>query len=484
MNVLLIDSVMITFGAYGILSVGKILQEKGYTVKVIGDAKDLKTLLEKNILPEIIRSFAPDVVGLSMYSQMADYITPAVRMVKKIKKVPVIIGGQHPSLFPEQTLRDNPEVDYVFSGPAEDYFPIFLEKLISNECIDVPGVAYLKNEKYITNGRAHLTKSLGSYPIVDHDILDSYSLRLIDDYDRFPLPLPHRYILGSRGCPYKCSFCYSKNLHRRLSYRSPEHVVKELIMWKERGVQSYTFIDDNFTLNKEYADKICDLIIKNKLNISWEAQIRVDLCNPELIDKMKRAGCLIVIVAVEHYNDRIRNDILNKNTTKEQIDKTIDICKKAGFFIRMTLMVGSPTETIDELKEGIAFLGRTSPDYAGIVQTTILPGTPLYEKYKDQMEIESWEDFDIGLISENAKKKKLTFHYIPEKYLSNAIAENRKIYSDDRRILNSKSLFVHHNRRKLMLRRWWSLIKRLRRSLCRRKLISELRTTITSISHP
>src|SRR3989344_5809672 len=113
-------------------------------------------------------------------------------------------------------------------------------------------------------------------------------------------------------------------------FRSPQNVLSEIKnLIANYGVKEIMFYDDTFTLNKNRTSEICDLIIADKLNLSWGCLSRVDRIDEELLKKMKKAGCHLMCYGVESGSEEMLKNI-RKNIRLSQVKETISLTKKAG----------------------------------------------------------------------------------------------------------------------------------------------------------
>jgi anaerobic magnesium-protoporphyrin IX monomethyl ester cyclase len=178
--------------------------------------------------------------------------------------------------------------------------------------------------------------------------------------------------------------------------RTAENVVNELEWLKnEHGAEEYSFFDDTFTLDKQRVHKICDEIVNRKIDIPWDCQTRVDQITPEILAKMKKAGCEVVTFGIESGCQRIL-DAINKKTSVEQNERGIRMVKKAGLSVVTSVIIGFPGETPDTIKETLRFVQRLKPDDAYVCIATPYPGTDLYrivEENRWKM-LPDWSKYD------------------------------------------------------------------------------------------
>jgi radical SAM superfamily enzyme YgiQ (UPF0313 family) len=133
------------------------------------------------------------------------------------------------------------------------------------------------------------------------------------------------------------------------------------------------------TLNRKHTLQLCEEIITRKMDVEWCCQTRVDLVDESLLETMHRAGCKSISLGVESGCERIRNKIIHKNITNEQIFRAFQLCKEIDVRSSCYLMLGFPTETRDELYQTVDIAMKINPDIIGVHLTEIMPGTDIFE---------------------------------------------------------------------------------------------------------
>lgn len=189
---------------------------------------------------------------------------------------------------------------------------------------------------------------------------------------------------ASRGCPYRCSFCYVTCFHSRNKYRphSPERVEKEIKDTLEMfpKFKFVYFDDDTFNIGNERIREISRRL--KKLNLSWSAMCRADACNLETFRIMRENGCMELKIGIESGSQRILDDIINKSLNLENTKSIVRELKRMGFRIHGTFMYGFPTESAEEVqmtKNVMAELQCNSKQYSHL---GLLCGTPLWRKFE------------------------------------------------------------------------------------------------------
>jgi len=355
------------------------LKQGHIQVKIIDALKDnlhTHTLLKK-ILAE-----KPDAVGITCLTAFYPQVVKLSQSLKK-RRLKCIIGGIHPTFLPYQTLKQS-QADFVICGQAE----VALLKLVKANFVNqnIPGVYSLKNLRKNTPViKAKPIKNLDDLPFPDWEQLDpnTYSTA---PHGAFVKNFPIGSIMTTRGCPYMCSFCASKNFYdRTIRYRSTKNIIQEIKhLINNYGVKEIHFEDDNLTLRRDHIEKLCQAIIKNKLKISWTCPngIRADRVDEKLLRLMKKSGCYLIAFGIESANPHILKNI-HKLETLADIKKAIQLTNKVGILSQGFFIFGLPGETKQTMENSIRFAKQTqlARAFFGVLQ--ILPGTELWDKYKN-----------------------------------------------------------------------------------------------------
>lgn len=323
----------------------------------------------------IITSFEPDFVGISVMSAKVPSAFRIAAICKEIdKEISVVCGGHHPTVRPDEMLA-NRDIDFVVRGEGELtlYELLCAQNDLAIDYQTIPGLSFRRdrNSNIVHNKKREMINDLDKLPIPVRS-------KLIDISSYSPTQLSM--VMTSRGCPYNCGFCASKNMwRRRVRYRSINNILDEIEgLQRKYSVRNITFMDDSFTLNPERVSQLCSALIARKSNITWSCLTRVDAISDELIYLMKKAGCTKIDIGIESGNQRVL-DLINKGINLDQIRKVIGILKHhkmywAGFF-----MIGFPTETEKEVLDTLRFIKEVKPNWANISIFAPYPETSLFD---------------------------------------------------------------------------------------------------------
>jgi anaerobic magnesium-protoporphyrin IX monomethyl ester cyclase len=326
-----------------------------------------------------IADYAPDLVGLTSYTPYLGYfhkITTSLR--SRLRGAAMVVGGAHPTAWPEWTLRNMPQFDYAMVGEC-DRAIVRLAEMIAGKgggASDVPGLVFRKEGGVVVN-KPDFIDSLDSLPQVDRGPLDRYYQQKMywDMAARGSLDM----MITSRGCPYRCTFCFK--VEPRYRDRSAPHVMEEFEILKKRGVKSIHIQDDAFTANKKRCNEICDELIRRKYRFDLKVRSRVNSVDEDLLRKLKAAGVRQIIYGFES-GSQIVLDSMNKKTTVEMNRRAVDLTKKVGIACYGEIMVGMPGETPATVNETLAFLLEKKPIIGYVPVLYPLPTTPVYEEAK------------------------------------------------------------------------------------------------------
>ena len=199
-------------------------------------------------------------------------------------------------------------------------------------------------------------------------------------------------LIVTRGCPFSCDFC-SKPVWGDLFRKPPlEKVFREIEEIRSLGYTSLWIADDCFTLDSEYLTAFCREMIRRNVPVGWTCLSRVDRLTPELVDLMKRAGCIRVYLGLESgSNETLR--LMNKRVTVEQGIRAVHLFSQAGIGTAGFFMVGYPKETIESIEKTFALVLSLPLDEAWFTIPLPLPGTPLFARVAD---LRKWEDWEVS----------------------------------------------------------------------------------------
>lgn len=372
----------------GLAYVASIIREKGHEVIII-DACNSKISMEEAV--RRLKSFNPSIIGIEVHSiYYVHFYIKWIRYLKQSINVPVMVGGAGFSLYPKEIMSLG-YIDYGFVGPASDSLPEFLDLIEKNgeesKYLKVKGLLFKHNGKIVQNKYPRIRENLDLLPFPARDLLDNRIYhQFISKRKNFTI------LLTSTGCGLGCIFCDAKNTPFKA--RKIENVMKEIKeCYYKHQIREIDFFDRTFTLDRGRVVKLCNEMIKSKLDIRWSCRTRLDLVDKELLRLMKRAGCFAIFYGVESADKGILNNIkkgLEPRRAREAIRETSNVgISSLGFF-----MFGNPGDTEEKIEKTIKFALSLNLTYA-----TFTKVTPKPETYFDLMNRKNGKGLLEGLYS-------------------------------------------------------------------------------------
>ena len=344
-----------------------------------------------------LRKAQPGVVGIT---SMTCNIKTSHQIVSWVKdedsEILTVLGGAHGSAIPERTLKEFENFDVVVLGEGERTFLEICERKKQGKSLEgVAGIVWRKREELVKEPARALIEDLDWLPnpardLIDHSLYKGASTPGLD-------ATLHRgtELFTSRGCPERCIFCASHLIFgRKVRFRSPEHIFREVDECIEKwGYRHFTIDDDTFTFNSSRLEKICQGF--KERGITWDCDTRVDTVNREMIKMMAEAGCQKIAFGVESGSQRIL-DLNKKGITIEQVKNAFRWAHEFGIITTAFFMIGShPSETRQELEQSFKLMCELDTELMAVAIAVPYPGTELYQIMKEQGLIieERWEKF-------------------------------------------------------------------------------------------
>lgn len=393
---------------HGLLAIAAPVHKAGYNVKIIDMRRDYEW---RDTLKQ---SVSKDTICIGISTMTGTQVNFALMMAKEARRLtdcwgtPIIWGGAHPSILPEQTVQHE-LVDIVVIGEGDESFPELVKALENKQPLGaIKGVAY-KNGLAIEKSPARpLIDDLNKLLPVPWELIN------VEDYinrDNYFLKDSLRTLdIGqtSRGCPFKCGFCSSSSVMqkrwRAMSVKRALEAVLEPV--KRFNLTGVWIRDDEFYVNNSRAFDICEGLVNSDYKISWYATgSRVDSFNratDEQLGLLKRCGGKIMKFGAESGSNRIL-DLIQKGIHVEDTIKANFRAKKHGIVPSYSFIVGFPTETFEEINQTIDLAFRLQIDNpAAQLETfptyTPFPGTPMWDLavkcgVKAPDSLEGWTDW-------------------------------------------------------------------------------------------
>lgn len=394
------------------------LEKNGVEVRIIDE------LAGQDIRHEL-KTFAPDVVGITSTTPLAPDAYRAAKVVRDEFGIFTVMGGKHAMILPDEVLR---HADMVVLGEGE------------RAMLDI--MNGVREKRY----KVPFCKDLDELPAPAWHLMDMEFY--LTARDRFPMSHLRCFPKGSRlaafittrGCPFTCVFCYNSWRDTPLRSHSPERVISDLKHLVERyRVDAVFFMDDDIFVPKRRFKALCQMMIDEGLNkkMIWGCQSTSNHITPETLSLAKKAGCIQVGFGFESGSQRILDYLKKGRTTVGENAKAVELCKEAGMRSYATFMIGNPTETLEDIQATVDFIKKTPPDGLGVHVTTPFPGTELWNWCKERglvPEDPDWSIFTTGEVSVpacdtiapdvlNKLREEIYHHFQPLKLIDDVLSK-------------------------------------------------------------
>ena len=338
----------------GTMSLSAFLKQKGFKVEML-ITSDKETIIKQ------IRKKNPTLIAFNCSTTELNWILDTAKKIKAVFNIPILLGGIHPTIFPEVIL--NSPIDFICRGEGEQATYELLKRIKGkNSTTNIKNIWAKKNGRIYRNPIREPIKNLDALPFPDRSIYNKYPQIRNSSFAGFTV---------GRGCPFHCSFCYAnylKNIYKPypnfVRLKSPEYLIKEIKqVLQNYNIKTMHFYDSIFPANKRWLDEFLDLY-KRVIKLPFTINLRADTMDKGYILKLKNAGCIGVAIGLESGNEKIRNKILKKKILNKTYLNSANIIKKLRMKLLTFNMLAIPTENMDKAIETVIFNQRLKTDYA------------------------------------------------------------------------------------------------------------------------
>lgn len=327
------------------------------------------------VLREIERR-SPDVLVFSPISGTYRWMLNVAKESKRLlPKVKTVFGGVHSTAVPGRVIA-NPEIDYVCVGEGDIAFLEILKAIdLGGQREPIINTRFRSPDGNIVSGEQDgFIQDLDSLPIFDKTIWEDY------------MQYNETYItMGSRGCPYRCTFCFNSffaNLPREpgsgyVRYRSVDHLLYELQIAKKRyDFKLVEFFDDVFTLNKNWLKEFA-YKYKKEIGIPYQIFTHIKCIDEEVAKWLAGSGCRSAQIGVQSMDDEYKKRFLNRRETIYDVEKAIKFMDQYKIRAKFDHMFGLPLEPIEAQEKAKQFYAEYPPYRVQTYWVNLYPGTEM-----------------------------------------------------------------------------------------------------------
>lgn len=348
----------------GLTVLATILKEAGHQVQIIDYAflRHISKLVYVPSIEEVIQEFQPDVIGLSVFTYLWDECLNLIERISCCSSAPIILGGTHFSIFPEDFSSD-PRISYIVRGEAESII------------VDLVESAKKESTPVIINA-----------PLPPLDAVPPCNLELAYGGQY----LEYYQIQLSRGCPHQCSFCTIPIIGgRKLRTRDLNNVIDEIVKAKERypRIKEICITDDFPSFNKARFKRFLELFKEADTGcLLWVDNMRADSIDDEMVSLYKAAGGYNICVGVESGNPEVFS-LIHKGESLSAIIAGAKKVRQSGLVLGLCFIIGLPEDNMARHMDSMRLAKLLRPHYILWNVCNPYPGTGVYKWYQKHGEV-------------------------------------------------------------------------------------------------
>lgn len=429
-NTMPADSVRRIGEPLGLLYVGAMLKKRGHLVEVFDMTSEgydnyevrggyIKYGSSLSDLKQKVLDVKPNIVGVScMFTAREENTLGVCRAVKKISgDIPVVVGGLHPSLFPQRFIKSGC-VDYVVIGEGEFRMVELVRCLNKNREPDFDGVAYRSGDSTKVNPMLNRIENLDLIPYPARYLVDMEKyIEIGVPYAPFSYEQRVAQLLCTRGCPNRCVFCSTVSYWgRKIRARSVDNIIGEIRILIERyGIKEVQFVDDNLTLRKKFAKELFARMKDFRLKWCTPHGLMFNTLDAEMIKLMAESGAYQLTFAIESGVERVLKEIIHKKVNLGMVKSIVDEAHKYDISIHGLFVVGFPGETREEILETLGLPFHAGFDSVSFFIVNPLPGSELYDICKEKGYMtENYSPMDFKIANLRIPKDSPDYNMEPE----------------------------------------------------------------------
>jgi len=362
----------------GIGYMSSVLKANGHRTSLIHVTE---TMIKSKLMKKIER-YKPDLIGFSSTTHQYQYVKEYSNWIKEELETPIICGGVHATLCPDQVLSCN-NIDMVCIGEGEYPMLELANRMEKGDNIDDISNLWIKKHSSIKRNPVRpLISNLDELPFPDREIFNFKELL------KTGLLGAHGSLsefMAGRGCPYDCTYCCNhalkeiyKGKGKYVRMRSVENVLAEIKNVTEKyEVKKIMFHDDIFTLFHNWIKEFCEKY-PTEFDLPFWCNGRVETLNRQILYDLRKAGCDMIFIGIESGNEWLRRTVLRRPITNKQIIDAFRIAHEVGIKTLSFNMVGIPFETPEMVKETIELNKLIQPDHIQVSIFYPYPNTELW----------------------------------------------------------------------------------------------------------
>lgn len=326
----------------------------------------------------LVRRIVESDVDLLAFSVVSDdylWATGIAAAVKRVRDIPTVFGGVHPTAVPEYVAAD-PAVDYVCQGEGEEALTELMDCLASGrKPTAISNLCFYDGARLVKNPLRGLEGDLDSLPFPNKSLY----------YEQMPIMKRFYMTITSRYCPFRCTFCYNSSMRdvyagkgKYLRQRSPENVVEELKLATRYGYEYVLFNDDILPFNRKWVREFAPLY-KREIGRPFFCYFHPQYADEGIVKLMADAGCVTANMGIQSLDPAVRRDIFDRNETQEEIGSAVRTIRRHKVHLNVGHIIGFPGDSEQIEEAGVRFYLENMPSFIGCYWLRLYPGTKITE---------------------------------------------------------------------------------------------------------
>lgn len=367
---------------------------------------------------QAIQDQQPDVLSFGALTSTYQWMLHVAQKAKEINpNIKTVFGGVHPSAVPHLVIA-RPQVDFVVVGEGDEAFPSILKAIAKKDYSQPIFNTRFKNAegRIISGLQKGFLQHLDTLPFFDKELWEEH-VRLGDLY----------LTMASRGCPYRCTFCFNnffaklpeEKSGKYVRLRSVDHVIAELKIAKRRyKIHKIDFQDDVFATSKKWLEEF-SWKYKKEIGIPYNILTHPRYMDEDIAKWLKESGCEWIQMGVQSMDEGFKKDSLMRYERSEDVEAALNMMRKYGMHAKVDHMFGLPDEPLSAQENARLLYAKTHPKRVQTFWTCYLPGTQMMREAEEKgtitqeqaRKINEGEDFYFFRNTENVKDKQLMDKY-------------------------------------------------------------------------
>lgn len=398
------------------------LKQAGHQTSLIHVAEALDYPFDLDRILADVKAFAPDLIACSAVTNQWLYVRDIARHLRAHLDTPIVVGGHHADAAPKDVLAE-PAIDYACRGEGEKTL-LQLVKCLGQggDVHDIPNLVYRRNGEPVataaeceagccceggssasaiasdtgveslgdgiySNRMCRWIQNIDELPIEDLDIFDYQ--KIVDTRDGWAE------VMATRGCPYACTYCFNRlflehykedraqegevvTMRDYVRRHSVERIMQVLhhIRNTYRNVKGFVFVDDVFAIDPKWLGQLAPRY-RDEIGLPFACTSQPLAFREPIAALLQNMGCKVVKMGVEAGNERIRNQVLNRNIKDQVLLRGFELARKYKLKPFAYNMIGLPTETRDDMLTTARFNAQLRPYIVWLSTFLPYPGSVL-----------------------------------------------------------------------------------------------------------